>query len=70
MKVQAPSDEEIEALPEGVVLISLLSPLTQPELIGKLGGARVTAFALELIPADHAGAEHGRALFAGHSSWI
>ena len=50
LKVQAPTAEEIEALPEGVVLISLLSPLTQPELIGKLGSAKVTAFALELIP--------------------
>jgi len=50
LKVQAPTPEEIEALPEGVVLISLLSPLTQPELIGELGSAKVTAFALELIP--------------------
>jgi len=50
LKVQAPTGEEIEALPEGVVLISLLSPLTQPELIGKLGSAGVTALALELIP--------------------
>ncbi len=50
LKVQAPTPEEIEALPEGVVLIALLSPLTQPELIGELGSAKVTAFALELIP--------------------
>ena len=50
LKVQAPTSEEIEALPEGVVLISLLSPLTEPELVGKLGSAGVTAFALELIP--------------------
>ena len=50
LKVQAPTDDEIAVLPEGVVLISLLSPLTQPELIGKLAVAKVTAFALELIP--------------------
>ena len=50
LKVQAPTEEEIAQLPAGVVLISLLSPLTQPELVGKLGSARVTAFALELIP--------------------
>ena len=50
LKVQAPTPEEIEALPEGVVLIALLSPLTQPELIGELASAKVTAFALELIP--------------------
>ena len=50
LKVQAPTDEEIAGLPNGVVLISLLSPLTEPELIGRLGKAGVTAFALELIP--------------------
>ena len=50
LKVQAPTDEEIAGLPNGVVLISLLSPLTDPELIGRLGKAGVTAFALELIP--------------------
>ena len=50
VKVQAPSDEEVEGLPSGVVLVSLLSPLTEPELIGRLGKAGVTAFALEMIP--------------------
>ena len=50
LKVQAPTDEEIEALPEGVVFISLLSPLSEPELIGRLASAKVSAFALELIP--------------------
>ena len=50
LKVQAPTEEEIALLPNGVVLISLLSPLTEPELIGRLGKAGVTAFALELIP--------------------
>lgn len=50
LKVQAPTEEEIVQLPGGVVLISMLSPLTQPELIGRLGSAGVTAFALELIP--------------------
>ena len=50
VKVQAPSDEEVGGLPNGVVLVSLLSPLTEPELIGRLGKAGVTAFALELIP--------------------
>ncbi len=50
VKVQAPSDEEIEGLPDGVVLVSLLSPLTEPELIGRLAKAGVSAFALEMIP--------------------
>ena len=50
VKVQPPTDEEIEGLPNGVVLVSLLSPLTEPELVSRLGKAGVTAFALELIP--------------------
>ncbi len=50
LKVRAPTDEEVERFPDDVVLISLLSPLTEPELIGRLGKANVTAFALELIP--------------------
>ncbi len=50
LKVRAPTDEEVEGFPDDVVLISLLSPLTEPELIGRLGKANVTAFALELIP--------------------
>ena len=50
VKVQAPSDEEIAGLADGVVLVSLLSPLTEPELIGRLAKAGVTAFALEMIP--------------------
>ena len=50
VKVQAPSDEEIEGLPDGIVLVSLLSPLTEPELIGRLAKAGVSAFALEMIP--------------------
>jgi len=50
VKVQAPSDAEVKGLPSGVVLVSLLSPLTEPELIGRLGKAGVTAFALEMIP--------------------
>jgi len=50
VKVQPPTEQEIEYLPKGVVLVSLLSPLTEPQLIGRLGKAGVTAFALEMIP--------------------
>lgn len=50
LKVQPPTEDEIEALPSGTVLVSLLSPLTDPERVRRLAEAGVTAFALELIP--------------------
>lgn len=50
LKVQPPTEEEVRALSDGTVLVSLLSPLTEPERIGQLAKAGVSAFALELIP--------------------
>ncbi len=50
LKVQPPTDDEIASLPSGIVLFSMLSPLTDPERVGRLAGAGVSAFALELIP--------------------
>jgi len=50
LKVQPPTDEEVTTLPEGAILISLLSPLTNDALIRKLAERGVTAFALEAIP--------------------
>jgi NAD(P) transhydrogenase subunit alpha len=50
VKVQPPTDEEIASLPKGAILISLLSPLTNQELVQRLADQGVSAFALELIP--------------------
>jgi len=50
LKVQPPTDEEVGALPKGVILISLLNPLTDGALHQKLAQQGVTAFALEAIP--------------------
>ena len=50
LKVQAPTADEIEEFPADALLISLLSPLTSEEMIGRLAKANVTAFGLELIP--------------------
>lgn len=50
LKVQPPTEAEIGTLPRGTVLVSLLSPLTDPERVRQLAGAGVSAFALELIP--------------------
>jgi proton-translocating NAD(P)+ transhydrogenase subunit alpha len=50
LKVQPPSADEVGQLPKNVILISLLSPLTNADLIQKLADQGVTSFALELIP--------------------
>jgi len=50
LKVQPPSPDEISRLPKNVILVSLLSPLSNADLIQQLATQGVTSFALELIP--------------------
>ena len=50
MKVQKPSAEEVERLPEGSILIAFLQPLTDSDGIERLTRRGVTGFALESIP--------------------
>jgi NAD(P) transhydrogenase subunit alpha len=55
VKVQPPGarpdgSDEIDALRPGAVLVGFLRPLDAPELARRLAGAKVTAFAVELIP--------------------
>jgi NAD(P) transhydrogenase subunit alpha len=50
VKVQKPSPEEVELLPEGSILIAFLQPLSDPEGIERLAQRGVTGFALESIP--------------------
>jgi H+-translocating NAD(P) transhydrogenase subunit alpha len=55
-KVAAPAPnealgkDEVEALPQGAVLIAFLSPFTSPELVRRLAEARISSFAMEAIP--------------------
>ncbi|MCB9674054.1 MAG: Re/Si-specific NAD(P)(+) transhydrogenase subunit alpha [Alphaproteobacteria bacterium] len=49
-KIRAPSDAEIAELPKGVVLIALLWPLQNPDLVEKLAAAGLTAISLDRIP--------------------
>jgi H+-translocating NAD(P) transhydrogenase subunit alpha len=49
-KVQKPSAEEIDRLREGQVLVGLLQPLVEPELLRALAERRVTAFSMDSIP--------------------
>ena len=50
LKVQPPSDEEIQAVREKAVLIGFLSPLDKPSIIAKLAARNVTALSMELVP--------------------
>jgi H+-translocating NAD(P) transhydrogenase subunit alpha len=50
LKVQKPSAEEIELLPEGSILIAFLQPLTDSEGIERLARRGVVGFALESVP--------------------
>ncbi|RMF80063.1 MAG: Re/Si-specific NAD(P)(+) transhydrogenase subunit alpha [Nitrospirae bacterium] len=50
LKVQPPTAEELEALPEGAATISLFQPLESRELLDRCRARRISAFALEYIP--------------------
>ncbi len=49
-KVRKPSDDEVNRLRDGQVLIGFLQPLTDKEGIERLASRGVTAFAMESIP--------------------
>jgi NAD(P) transhydrogenase subunit alpha len=49
-KVNAPSDEEIAKLHEGVTLVSLLSPALNPDLVEALAQRPITALAMDAVP--------------------
>jgi H+-translocating NAD(P) transhydrogenase subunit alpha len=50
VKVQKPTEDEVELLPEGSILIAFLQPLTDAEGIERLARHGITGFALESIP--------------------
>ncbi|MBA2360708.1 MAG: Re/Si-specific NAD(P)(+) transhydrogenase subunit alpha [Actinobacteria bacterium] len=50
VKVLKPSSEEVEALPQGSILIGFLQPLTDAEGVERLTRRGVTGFALESVP--------------------
>ncbi|MGE5506811.1 MAG: Re/Si-specific NAD(P)(+) transhydrogenase subunit alpha [Actinomycetota bacterium] len=50
LKVQRPTDEEVELLGAGQVLICAMAALTSGELVKKLADRKVTVFAMELVP--------------------
>ena len=50
VKVNAPTDAEIERLARGTTIISLMAPARSPELVEKLAGVGVTALAMDAVP--------------------
>lgn len=50
VKVNAPTDDEIEAMNEGAVLISYLYHAFQPELVGQLQRKGISAFSMDAMP--------------------
>ncbi len=50
VKIEAPNDEEIDALREGGTLVSLLQPALRPELVERLASRPITALAMDAVP--------------------
>lgn len=49
-KVAPPTEEEVDRLREGAVLVGFLNPLANPSLVQRIADRGITAFAMELIP--------------------
>ena len=50
LKVQPPSDKEVDALAEGAALLTFLQPFARRPMIDKLAARKVTAMSMELVP--------------------
>ncbi|MFD5073441.1 Re/Si-specific NAD(P)(+) transhydrogenase subunit alpha [Streptomyces sp. NPDC058371] len=50
VKVNPPTEREIDSLGSGSTLISFLAPLTRPEVTARLRGSGITGFAMEAVP--------------------
>ncbi|MCB9982466.1 MAG: Re/Si-specific NAD(P)(+) transhydrogenase subunit alpha [Rhodospirillales bacterium] len=50
LKVQAPNEDELKRIPKGALLIGLLSPFSNAELVLALAKAGVDGFAMEMVP--------------------
>ena len=50
LKVQKPTEQEVDRLREGAVLVSFLQALTSPELVHRLAARRITSFGMEQVP--------------------
>ena len=49
-KINAPDRDEIDRLPDGGTLVSLIAPARSPELLQQLGTRRLTVLAMDAVP--------------------
>ena len=50
LAVHAPPPADVAAMSEGTILVSFLSPLTNPDLVRALAASKITGIAMEMIP--------------------
>ncbi len=50
IKVRGPNDAEVDAAPEGKMLISFIWPAQNEELLAKLNAKRMTVLAMDMVP--------------------
>ena len=50
LKVRGPMPQEIAQINKGTIVVGLLAPASERELIDKMAGAGITAFAMEYLP--------------------
>ena len=50
LKINAPSDDEVQRLQSGQTLVSLLAPALDPDLVAALSARGVTALAMDAVP--------------------
>ena len=50
LHINTPQVGEVDGMGEGTILVSFLSPLTEPELIKKLAARKVTGISMEMVP--------------------
>jgi NAD(P) transhydrogenase subunit alpha len=50
LKIQPPTEQEVDQLKEGAVIISFMQGHNRPEVVKKLRDRKITSFAMELVP--------------------
>ncbi|EDN68968.1 NAD(P)(+) transhydrogenase (AB-specific) [Beggiatoa sp. PS] len=74
LKVQPPTESEIDQMKEGTVVIGFMSPHSYPERVAKLRDKKITSLAMELVPrisrAQSMDALSSQAAIAGYKSVI
>lgn len=50
LKVAPPTSEEIDMMPDGILLVGMLEPFAQKELLAAYNQKKISAFSLEMLP--------------------